>query len=178
MSLMDAVKAQFGRPSGLLGPIVGKAMASRPSNIERSRWTISLLGIGSGDRVLEIGFGPGVAIDMISEIATEGVVVGLDHSEIMVRQASRRNADAIREGRVELRVGTVSELPDLGEPFDKVLAITRMPRSQGATNDAALESGKRNVAFLERAGFSDVRLETKHMKPVAVTCALGVKSGD
>ncbi|MHC4265878.1 MAG: methyltransferase domain-containing protein, partial [Planctomycetota bacterium] len=75
-------------------------MAYTPSNEERVQWTISLLNISPNDRVLEIGFGPGFAIELISKIATEGLVVGVDHSEVMVRHASKRNARAIRDGKV------------------------------------------------------------------------------
>ena len=73
-------------------------MAYRPSNQDRIRWTISLLNIKPDDRLLEIGFGPGFAIELVSKITSEGFVAGIDHSEVMVRQASKRNARAIREG--------------------------------------------------------------------------------
>ena len=41
----------------------------------------------------------------------------------MVRQAGRRNAEAIRAGRVELRLGSVSSLPTFSQPFDKIFTI-------------------------------------------------------
>jgi SAM-dependent methyltransferase len=54
------------------------------------------------ERVIELGCGPGVAIAALANCATRGLVVGVDHSEVMIRQARRRNADAIRQRRVRL----------------------------------------------------------------------------
>jgi ubiquinone/menaquinone biosynthesis C-methylase UbiE len=123
MPIKVAISRQFYRPTGLLGAVVGWIMASRRSNVERIRWTVSLLGIKEGDRVLELGFGPGVAIGM-SAAATgpKGRVVGIDHSSIMFAQATRRNKALIDEGRVDLRLGSLAQLEDLPGPFDKVFS--------------------------------------------------------
>src|SRR5262245_42676237 len=117
------VYAQFGRPRGFWGPMVGWIMAARSSNRRRNIWAVSLLDIQLRDRILEIGFGPGLAIQEISRFALEGYVCGLDHSARMLHQATRRNAAAIRDGRVDLRLGRVESLPAFAAPFDKILAI-------------------------------------------------------
>jgi hypothetical protein len=49
------VRAQFGRPTGVLGRVLGWTLASRPSNRRRNVWTVSLLNVQRHDRVLEIG---------------------------------------------------------------------------------------------------------------------------
>jgi SAM-dependent methyltransferase len=54
------------------------------------------------------------------------VVCGVDHSEVMLGQARRRNAEAIRAGRVDLRPGTAGRLPSFDAVFDKVLAVNSM----------------------------------------------------
>jgi hypothetical protein len=46
---------QFGRPSGFVGRLAGWSMARRPSNRQRNQWTVDLLRLTPGDRVLEIG---------------------------------------------------------------------------------------------------------------------------
>jgi SAM-dependent methyltransferase len=76
--------------------------------------------------VLEIGFGPGIAIRELARRAADGRVCGIDHSEVMLRQASRRNADAIRRGAVDLRLGSVDALPDFDAPFDKIMAVNAL----------------------------------------------------
>jgi ubiquinone/menaquinone biosynthesis C-methylase UbiE len=176
-------------------------MGSRASNRERNRWAVSLLDIRPRDRVLEIGFGPGVAIREIARLAVDGYVCGIDHSEEMVRQASRRNAQALGSGRVDLRLGSLEDLPAFDRLFDKILAvnviqfvadpvaclaalrgllpaggliaIAHQPRCPGATDEISALRGERIAAQLAQAGFSDVRVETLKLKP-AVVCVLGL----
>ena len=209
MKLRDRVKAavfaQFGRPTGFWGRGAGLLMAHRSSNRRRNTWAVSLLDVRPDDHILEVGFGPGLAIRELSRIAQEGYVCGIDHSELMLRQASRRNADGIRRGVVDLRLASVDALPAFDAPFDKILAVNAMmfwrepvarleelrrllrsggliavahqPRGPGANDETAAAEGQNIAAALAQAGFSEVRLETMALKP-AVVCALGVNPGD
>jgi SAM-dependent methyltransferase len=121
--LREAIVRQFGRPTGFVGRLVGLVMATRPSNLERNRRTIDLLQIQPDDRVLEIGYGPGLAIQWAAERAVRGKVVGVDHSELMRRQATRRNACAIQTGHVELHTAPLDAMPVFDGRFDKVFAV-------------------------------------------------------
>ena len=112
---------QFSNPSGWFGKFIGNRMAR--GNIYDALWTVSLLAIQPHDRILEIGFGPGVSTQLASDKATKGFVAGIDHSETMVQVASRRNADAIQSGQMELRQGEVSALPYANESFDKAFSL-------------------------------------------------------
>jgi ubiquinone/menaquinone biosynthesis C-methylase UbiE len=123
MSLVEKVVAQFARPTGLWGHIAGCIMAHRPSNRERNAWAIALLHLQPSDRVLEIGFGPGVAIQKMSAMVIHGVIWGIDHSAVMFRQASKRNQRAIAAGRVRLVRTSVSQLPAFDGPLDKILDV-------------------------------------------------------
>ncbi len=89
----------FGRLRGLLGRLGGTIMAR--TNRRYAAWAIDLLGVQQHESVLEIGFGPGIAIQLLVPKAHR--VAGVDPSAVMLRQATRRNAAAISEGRVELR---------------------------------------------------------------------------
>ena len=120
------IVGQFHRPHGLGGHLAGWVMAHRSSNRRRNRWAVSLLDVQPADRVLEIGFGPGIAIGELSRLAVRGQVYGIDHSAVMVRQARKRNASAVHSGRVKLWAGSVEDLPTLGEPLDKILAVNSM----------------------------------------------------
>src|SRR2546430_13477270 len=106
MARRKGVVSRVTRPRGGGGRVVGWEMALRSSNRQRNVWAGGLLGVEPTDRVLEIGFGPGIAIRELSRRATHGLVCGVDHSAVMVRQAIRRNADAVRAGRVDLRLGS------------------------------------------------------------------------
>jgi SAM-dependent methyltransferase len=199
--LYAAAHAQFARPTGSLGRAAGLLMAHRSSNRRRNAWAVSLLDVRPEHRVLEIGFGPGLAIREFSRIARDGYVCGIDHSESMLRQASRRNRDAIRRGVVDLRLGSVDDLPAFDTPFDKILAVNTMlfwrapqarlrelrlllrpggsiavahqPRGPGATDQTAAAEGEEIEAALVAAGFTQVRVETLRLKP-AVVCVLGL----
>jgi ubiquinone/menaquinone biosynthesis C-methylase UbiE len=204
MSLWEKIAAQFGKPSGVLGHLAGLIMAKRSSNIERNEWGISLLNIQPSDHILEIGFGPGVAIQKMCDLVTDGVIYGIDHSELMVRKASDRNKKAILSGRVKLTLASVSEMPSLDHPIDKVIdintfqfwndpvsslqkikgmmnpngiiAIVHQPRKPGATDQDSTDAGNRFSKYLEKAQFRNIRIEKKLMKPVSTVCVLGSNS--
>ena len=68
--------------------MAGWVMAHRVSNRRRNAWVVSLLDVRPGDRVLEIGFGPGLALAELSRrVGPTGRVYGIDHSEVMLRHA-------------------------------------------------------------------------------------------
>jgi SAM-dependent methyltransferase len=114
----------FGRPKGSLGRLGGIIMAR--TNQKCAAWVIDLLGIQPNDRVLEVGFGPGVGIELLTNSVLGGYVAGVDPSEEMVEQAKARNVKAIEGGRIDLRYGSVESLPFEGSTFDKALAVNSM----------------------------------------------------
>jgi len=203
MDLWNHVVEIFGRPTGIPGKIAGLIMANRPSNLERNSWALSLLKIQPTDRVLEVGFGPGVAIRRSSELATKGMVWGIDHSVVMFRQAYKRNRKAIGQGRVKLFLGTTKNVPPMVGPIDKVfsvnvyqfwnspeenlkelysrmapggkIAVAYQPRTPGSKNSDAVKAGEAIARSLEQSGFENITVEKKDMKPVQTVCALGTK---
>jgi ubiquinone/menaquinone biosynthesis C-methylase UbiE len=112
---------QFRKPGRLFGRLIGTFMAQ--GNEYEAGWTVSLLNIQPDEHILEIGFGPGVAIQYASHKAVNGLVAGIDFSATMVQVASKRNAAALKAGRVDLRHSEVSSLPFLDEMFDKTYTI-------------------------------------------------------
>jgi ubiquinone/menaquinone biosynthesis C-methylase UbiE len=187
-------RTQFAQPSGRLGWLVGHLMAVK--NRERSEWVLSRLDLDEEDRVLEVGFGPGADIKRASHRA--GYVYGVDPSDVMVEQARRRNAVAVAAGRVDLRLGGMPRLPFDDATFHKAFAINSyqfwpnrresldelrrvmqpkgrvaiavQPRSAGATESTAREVAQDLAAMLGLAGFSDVRIAYRKMKPVSTAC--------
>src|SRR5919197_3060116 len=118
--------AQFHHPTGAVGHVAGWVMGRRSSNVARNRWAVQLLDVQPTDRVIELGCGPGVAIAALASRAIRGLVVGVDHSEVMIRQARRRNAAAIRAGRVRLIHAPVERLHVDDAPFDAALAVNNV----------------------------------------------------
>ena len=201
MSLRKTVVEQFKNPHGFLGRIAGWIMANRRSNRERNEWTVALLNVQSTDRIIEIGCGPGLALEACLARAADGHVVGLDHSPTMLDQARARNAEAIREGRLELRLGTLDDLPATGAAFDKicsanvvqflpdrgsafrkmysvlnakgVAATTYMPRGKNPNRENALTMAEDVRRHMEVAGFTNIRIEELPMNPVPAVSVVG-----
>jgi SAM-dependent methyltransferase len=125
MSIVQSIFLRmFGHPQGLLGRLGGILMAR--TNEKCGVWVADVLEIGPNERVLEVGFGPGVIIQRLSNLASAGYVAGVDPSREMVEQARARNASAIQSGRVDLRQCSVEDLPFEDDSFDKALAINSM----------------------------------------------------
>jgi SAM-dependent methyltransferase len=194
---------QAHHPRGAAGRVTAWEMAHRPSNRQRNRWVVSLLGIRPADRVLEIGFGPGLAIAELAR-AGAGHVYGIDHSGVMLRHAARRNAAAIRAGRVTLIRASADQLPlALDGPFDAILAVNSLafwpaptqrlaelrqllapggriaiasqPRCPGATADTSRSAARQIEDLLKDAGFMHVNTQTLPLSP-PVACVLAASS--
>ncbi len=119
---------QFSHPRGMVGWLAGQIMAARGSNRVRNRWTVELMALRPGHRVLEIGHGPGVALAMVSAMVPGGRVVGLDHSRKMCSMAEARNNAAIGSGILTVVNGSAASAsayghPALSGPFDRIFAV-------------------------------------------------------
>jgi ubiquinone/menaquinone biosynthesis C-methylase UbiE len=174
-------------------------MAHRPSNRQRSGWVVSLLDMQPADQVLEIGFGPGLTVAELAR-AGAGHVYGIDHSCTMLRQASRRNAAAIRAGRVTLIRAAADQIPPAVDgPFDAILAINSLgfwpapaerlaelrgrlapggrmaiasqPRCPGATADTSRSAAREIEDLLRVAGFTHLSTQSLPLSP-PVACVL------
>lgn len=107
MGLWHRLAQQFRQPSGIVGRVLGFLFRMNREGID---WTIDQLEIQPTDHVLEIGFGSGLGIERAASLATRGRVAGVDFSQTMLEQATRRNAAAIDEGLVELCLGDATAL--------------------------------------------------------------------
>ncbi len=91
-----------------------------------NRWVMSLLDIGPDDRVLDVGCGPGTGLAAAAGGGRAGLVVGIDVSATMVRQAARRNRAAVRAGRVEVHQGDAVRLPLPDGRFTKAASVNSL----------------------------------------------------
>jgi SAM-dependent methyltransferase len=192
--------AQFHQPTGAVGHVAGWIMGRRSSNVARNRWAVQLLDVQPTDRVIELGCGPGVAIAALATRATRGLVVGIDHSQVMIRQARRRNRAAIRAGRVRLIHTPVESLSISDGPFNAALAVNTVgmwpdpiarlrelarllrpggrialvsqPRCPGATAATSAAAASELAGLLTEAGFQHLRTEMLDLDPPAA-CVLG-----
>lgn len=113
---------QFREPSGLLGKLVGWLEIRR--NEPPNDFALEALGVRPGDRVLEVGFGPGLSLAKLERQVETGWVAGIDYSAVMVQQAFRRNRDAIRGGRILLMHGDICNPPFKDNSFERILMVS------------------------------------------------------
>lgn len=89
----------------------------------RVRVGVDLVAPAPDARVLEVGFGPGVSLDLLCRRVPEGHVTGIDRSGTALERASRRNARHLAEARLDLVETDLAGYRRSGDPFDAVLAI-------------------------------------------------------
>ncbi len=104
-----------------MGRLVAFIMAHETREANRS--AIASLNVAITDQVLDIGCGPGHALQMLATKAREGLVAGVDPSELMADIAVQRNAAAVRAGRVRVAIAPVEHLPFAASSFDKILCV-------------------------------------------------------
>ena len=86
-------------------------------------------GIGSGDRVLDLGSGPGTLTRAAADLAgSSGQVIGLDSSPEMVIHAQRLGGDS--------RVGDVARPPFSDNSFDVVVSALALHHVEPEDRDA------------------------------------------
>lgn len=100
-----------------------------------AEWAISLLNIQPYDRVLEIGSGSGVAVQLAARHCTLGLVCGIESDPINVRRARNRNRLDITCGRVVIATKSVPNLPYPDRSFDKAFSINRVQLSTHLLGD-------------------------------------------
>ncbi|MCU0533042.1 MAG: class I SAM-dependent methyltransferase [Hydrococcus sp. Prado102] len=196
--IQKGLRRQPGKPTGIVGRIVGYIMDIY--NREDNHWTSSLLEISETSKVLEVGFGTGLAIADAAKITTRGHVYGIELSQTMLQVAQKRNQNAIKSDRVSLQLGNVMALPFEDNYFDCVYSINCIyfwePPTQGLAEIYRVLKPEGTVAItarnkdnevyarwkphlvrdlLQSSGFVDVKplngLNPKH----PIYCAIGTK---
>ncbi|MEO1083006.1 MAG: CocE/NonD family hydrolase, partial [Acidobacteriota bacterium] len=195
--LFNYLSEQFGQPKGLFGRAVGLVLLNM--NREINRWTVDQIDVQPDDRTLEIGFGPGYALREVSQHIRGGLATGIDHSDLMYETANRRNAAAIREGRVKLihspfddvdieegsidKVYAVNSIQIWPKPVESMKKLRKVLKPGGLialtlrpswvrTEQQVRSLGLERIRQLRAAGFTDARLEIKQTPGVVTFCAL------
>ena len=176
----------FCAPKGALGRFGGQLMSQ---DRWLPAWVLDLLEIQPSDSVLEVGFGPGLGLQLAAARTYDGKIVGVDQSETMLEMARHRNQALIDAGRIELRRGSADNLPFDQATFEKAMAINthhiwRDPVAGLKDIRRTLRAGGRIAVAITRfsyaspakfeghlisAGFTDVSMHTGEPG----VCALG-----
>lgn len=121
MNLLKTIGKQMQYPKGLFGKILFAWMT--PKTIAHARWTADLLEIQTEDKIIEIGFGDGSNIKLLLQKAIRGFVTGVEISKTAIEMASKKNAEAISDGRVKLHLAQGNALPFENNTFDKACSV-------------------------------------------------------
>jgi ubiquinone/menaquinone biosynthesis C-methylase UbiE len=113
--------SQCRKPTGLLGRFVLWQMNSHHSKL--TDWGLTHISIDPHFTILDVGCGGGATVNKLAARASQGKVYGVDYSDASVAAAKTKNARWIDSGRVEIRSGSVSQLPFPDNTFDLITAV-------------------------------------------------------
>ena len=115
------IAAQLRRPRGLAGRYMVRWM--NEVNQRMNALTVRHARIAPDHRVLEIGFGGGMALGLMTQQAHEGRVVGIELSDAALDHAAQIYADLIHRGRLRLIGGDLQQLPLQTQWFNCAVSV-------------------------------------------------------
>ena len=156
-------------------------------------------GRATSRHILEIGFGPGLAIRELARRATDGFVLGIDHLRGHGSPGGRPQPGCCRPRSSRVATRSALDLRDFSEMFDKALAVNNFgmwpepearlkdlrgalrpggrvaivsqPRCLGASAETTERVGEETAGRLRDAGFISLQRETLNLRP-PVVCVL------
>ena len=118
----EFIARQSRHPTGILGWVIGHIMSFETAATNDQ--ALALLELKQGDRVLDVGCGHGRTVERAAVmVGDDGLVVGIDASEEMLRMATRRCKRLIEAGRLRLALADSASMPYPDESFDKIVTV-------------------------------------------------------
>ncbi|HBS85556.1 MAG TPA: hypothetical protein DEA97_03310 [Bacteroidales bacterium] len=118
--MLKFVGKQLRKPTGFFGKIISILMQKGNSSIYNR--IISELEINQNDNILEIGYGPGLGIERILA-KYDCFVTGIDFSELMFKEATKRNKKYIDSKMAVLYLGDFLSININSNEFDKIFCL-------------------------------------------------------
>lgn len=119
--MFELLGKQLQKPSGYWGKLVARMMNKR--NAKFYTEIIKILNVKDGEKVFEIGYGPGLGIHLLANSNTSCSIHGIDFSELMYNEATKRNKTYIGQGKVALNYGDSLATYFKNEKFDKIFCV-------------------------------------------------------
>jgi 2-polyprenyl-3-methyl-5-hydroxy-6-metoxy-1,4-benzoquinol methylase len=88
----------------------------------RLRWFSSILLRRGTERILEVGCGSGLLLELLAHASASATLVGIDRSALQVRKATQRLAPLAHPPRVH-HLTLEDAAPALGERFTRIVAM-------------------------------------------------------
>ena len=121
MEWTEEMIRQCGNPTGEIGRIVAREM--NESHYGLWEWGLSHIDLAGITTILDVGCGGGGGIKMLAAMNPACKIHGIDISNDMVSLSREVNADLIRAGTLEIRNGSVTDIPYPGDTFDLVTSF-------------------------------------------------------
>lgn len=192
---------QFSHPEGKIGKLAGFIMSKE--NKKLNKWAIGCLDLQQGDRVLEIGHGPGYSIQTMLKGDVKVYVDGVDASNAMTESARRRLNTYIKNGSARVMTGKAESLILPSDHYHKILSVNNFtlwedpvlalgnlynslkrggrivimmqPREEEASPNLTKMMGNDLYRSLTEAGFTRVSLSYRRIWPELSVGAVGFK---
>ena len=89
------------KPQGALGKLMVLSMNNGHARL--AQWGVQYLPHKAPQKLLDIGCGGGAYLSVMLRLYPDCTAEGLDYSEVSVAAAQKKNADAIKFGRCQVR---------------------------------------------------------------------------
>jgi trans-aconitate methyltransferase len=144
--------------------------------VDRLTWAVETLGVGPGDRVLEIGCGHGVAATLVCDRLGGGHLTAIDRSAKMIATAARRNAEHVEAGRATFEVAVLERAELEPRAFQIAFAVNVAALWRHAADTLpvvrnALAPGGRLAVFHRAPGWPDAAATAAAGDELATTLA-------
>ena len=118
---LAGLSRQLGRPTGLVGRVVGRALNRGNRSVIRD--AVHATEARKGGTVADIGFGGGAGLALLlDQVGSAGVVHGIEISSTMLAAARRRFANHVKKGGLQLHEATMQLLPLPDDSVDAALS--------------------------------------------------------
>jgi len=119
---MAGIAKQLGHPSGVRGRVVGVVL--NRGNRRFVRAAVQALQPDAAAVVADVGFGGGIGLKLLLDsVGPSSRVHGVEISDTMLSQATRRYRRDIAAGRLALHTGSFTQLPFADGALDGVLTV-------------------------------------------------------
>jgi arsenite methyltransferase len=120
--LLSTVAGQLGRPHGLLGPLVARAL--NRGNARAIAAAVDAADVPRGGVAADIGFGGGLGLQLLLDrVGAGGVVHGIEVADDMLNRARSRFRRELGAGRLKLAHGSLTALPLDDASIDAVITL-------------------------------------------------------
>lgn len=120
MNIIKYIGTQFANPRGFGGLI--STLFMNLLNKKQYKCVRELLHKYNPKRVLDIGFGNGYLLKQLSS-ESNADFYGIDISDDMIKQATKRNHKKIQAGKMTLDKGNISKLNYENQSFDYIYTV-------------------------------------------------------